>query len=441
MTKPLDRLLCLAGAAILGGVAAVMAWRIIGHQATYLRSPALVLAIMALLFVVGALAIHGWYHRFIRGCSILMINTGIVFALAEGTCRVAGIDFNELLGARTKNEAFPIYFRLPSKPSGEVYFTRDGPAEWTGKPLTTLLKNHRSTDTAYTDEADVTIRYDKDGFRNPTDLMDWDIALVGDSFTESGYLPDEQIFTGLLAAKTGKRVKNLGVTNSGTYSHTHYLRSYGVAPSCRKAVLAFFEGNDLNDNVHEWQNLEKLRKNGIRPSHEIAYEPSLIKTLYHFARDFRKLRLWPRSYANAYFKAANGQEIALSIADAPPSSVGMTLEEKATLSESLAAWATACQELKLEPSLIYLPCKRRVLHGHLRQGTDYPEPDWQLGDLPAYVAAECAKLHIKFIDSTPPLTQKATEGVLTYNTIYDTHFNAEGHRVIAELLAEQLSTP
>lgn len=438
MTKPLDRLLCLAGAAILGGAAAVMAWRIIGHQATYLRSPALALACVALLFAVGALVTQGWYHRFIRGCSILMINTSIVFALAEGTCRVAGIDFNELLGARTKNEAFPIYFRLPSKPSGEVFFTRDGPAEWSGKPLTTLLKNHRSTDIAYTDEADVTIRYDKDGFRNPADLKDWDIALVGDSFTESGYLPEEQIFTGLLASKTGQRVKNLGVTNSGNYSHTHYLRNYGVAPSCRKAVLAFFEGNDLHDNVREHQDLEKLRSSGIRPSHEIPYQPSLLKTLYHFARDFRKLRLSPRSYANAYFKAADGKEIALSIADAPPSSAGMTPEEKSTLSESLAAWAAACRELNMESSLVYLPCKRRVLHGHLRQGQDYPEPNWQPGDLPAHVQAECAKHQIRFIDATPQLTQKAAEGVLTFNTIYDTHFNAEGHRVIAELLAQQL---
>jgi hypothetical protein len=116
----------------------------------------------------------------------------------------------------------------------------------------------------------------------------------------------------------------------------------------------------------------------------------------------------------------------------------MTPEEKSTLSESLAAWAAACRELNMESSLVYLPCKRRVLHGHLRQGQDYPEPNWQPGDLPAHVQAECAKHQIRFIDATPQLTQKAAEGVLTFNTIYDTHFNAEGHRVIAELLAQQL---
>jgi hypothetical protein len=31
--------------------------------------------------------------------------------------------------------------------------------------------------------------------------------------------------------------------------------------------------------------------------------------------------------------------------------------------------------------------------------------------------------------------------VLTFNTIYDTHFDAEGHRGIAELLAEKLIRP
>jgi hypothetical protein len=36
--------------------------------------------------------------------------------------------------------------------------------------------------------------YDRDGFRNP-DLEDWQVVVIGDSLTEQGYLPEEDLFT------------------------------------------------------------------------------------------------------------------------------------------------------------------------------------------------------------------------------------------------------
>ncbi len=439
MTNRGDRLICFAGAAMLGGLAGIMLWRMLGHGAGYLLKPAVLVGGLALLFVIGGALKGGWLQRLVRGCTLLMINTAVVFGVAEVAGRVIGLDYNELLGARKKNEAFPIYFRLPTQPAGDVFFVRHGPDQWTGKPLTTLLTNHRSTDVAYTDEKEVTITYDKDGFRNASDLKDWDVVVAGDSFTESGYLAQGDIFTGLLAERMGKTVKNLGVTDTGNLSHAFYLKTYGKAPACREAVLAFFEGNDLSDNVHEVDAQQTFQKTGKRPSHDIPKEPSLLKTLYHLVRDFRQMTFRPRSYANAIFKGK--EEVPVTIADAPPSSQNMSDKEKAAMGQALDQWAKNCKELGVRAHLLYLPCKRRVLDGHLEQKTDYPEPKWSLGDLPQYIEKECVARGILFVDATPALAQKSKEGVLTYNSIYDTHFNAEGHRVTAEVLSAHLLKP
>ena len=56
--------------------------------------------------------------------------------------------------------------------------------------------------------------------------------------------------------RLGVRVKNLGVSGTGGFSHAAYLKHYGVAPSTSDAVLVFFEGNDLKDLVRELNGVE-----------------------------------------------------------------------------------------------------------------------------------------------------------------------------------------
>lgn len=437
MNPRLQTLLCLLGSLGAGAVAIFLHHRMSTLDAPQWLVPSRALAVFSLLAMGAALMRGGWYQRLVSRVLMLVLVTGLGLGCVEVACQVMGLDFNTLLGARRANEAFPIYFRLPTHHSGEVFFTRDPGSSWTGKPLQTLLKNHRSTDVAYADEKEVTIRYSKEGFRNPDDLADWDIAVTGDSFTESGYLPEEEIFTGVAAAKLGKRIKNLGITDSGNFAHAHYLEAYAKAPSCRVAVLAFFEGNDVTDNVEERRYLHAYQESGESPSRAIPDQHSFIKALWNLVRDFRKLRLTDRSYTNAFFKTMTG-EMPVTIADAPPSSNEMTEAQKEALLSALNRYTFVCQKHEMKPYLLYLPCKRRVLDGYLRQGEDYPEPGWQPGDLPEYLAQKCKVHGVTFIDSTPALKAASKAGLMTFNTIYDTHFNATGHRIVGEMLAEAL---
>lgn len=440
MKTTFDRLLCFVGALGCVAAAALLRWRMMTHDAPHWAIPSIVLAVVGCIALAAGLLKGGLLQRSAAGLMKLALTTAITFGAAEGACRVIGIDFNEVLGARKANEAFPIYFRLPTHPSGEVYFTRDPGGSWTGKPLQTLLKNHRSTDVAYTDEAELTIRYSREGFRNPDDLNDWDIAVVGDSFTESGYLPEKALFTGITAEKLGKRVKNLGITDSGTFAQTHYLEAYGQAPSCKTAVLAFFEGNDLEDNETELRERDLFRATGEKPDRSIPRQPSLLKTIANLVRDFKKIRLSDRSYANACFKSG-GKEIPVTVADAPPASAEMTTTQSKALALSLDEYAAACTKTGMKAHLLYIPCKRRVMHGHLRHGNDYPQPGWQMNDLPEHLQAECAKRGIIFINATPALSSAAALGKPCFNTLYDTHLDATGHQIVGEMLAKAIAAP
>lgn len=440
MKTSFDRLLCFVGALGCLAVAAVMRWRMMTHDAQHWAVPSIVLGVLGGIALAAGLLKGGLLQGGVASLMKLALTTAITFGAAEGACRLIGIDFNELLGARKANEAFPIYFRLPAHPSGEVYFTRDPGSLWTGKPLQTLLKNHRSTDVAYQDEAELTISYSREGFRNPDDLKDWDIAVVGDSFTESGYLPEKTLFTGIAAEKLGKRVKNLGITNSGTFAQTHYLEAYGKAPSCKTAVLAFFEGNDLDDNKRELREREHFRTSGEKPDHSIARQSSLLKTIMNLVRDAKKIRLSDRSYVNAFFKSGD-KEIPVTIADAPPSKAEMSADHSKAMLLSLDEYAAACTKAGMKAHLLYIPCKRRVMHGHLRQVNDYPQPDWQPGDLPEHLQAECEKRGIAFINATPALSAAAAQGQACFNTIYDTHLDATGHQIIGDVLAKALTAP
>ena len=433
-TKLLDRFLFMGTAALLILAGVGMECRAVTHHAIHLRLPGLVCILAGVVFAAALYLPASRIRNLLKTTMIVLINTVLLMGVVEAGCRVAGVDFNALLRVREKNEAFPFYYRAPSKPVGDVFFMRNGPDSWTGRPLSVMLKNHKGTDAAYADEKEVTIRYDRDGFRNPEDLADWDIAVAGDSFTESGYLDESALFTTVLGRSLGLRVKNLGVSDTGNLSHACYLEKFGKAPSCRTALLAFFEGNDIEDNLAEVRDLSRFHSTGQRPDREIRREPSIIRTLYRLVRDIRQVEFRQRSYANADFEAA-GKRVPVTIADAPPAPDQLDGETLNALDLALDTWVGACGRNGVEPWFLYIPCKRRVLHGHISRHADYPQPDWELNSLPEFMREKCTARKIRFVDATPALAEQAAGGVLPYNSIYDTHLNVEGHRKVGQTLA------
>ena len=220
-------------------------------------------------FTWSALAALLPQGRILAAVRLISVNV-VVFAgilgVAEFGCRFAQLNFNALLGqADDPHAEYPVCFRLPQKPLGDIYFHRDGPFTWSGRPLSTLLRLKKATDHAYEDEPTITTSYDADGFRNPSGQTDWQVVVVGDSFVESGSLPFDQIFTTRAAKLSGLSIHNLGVCNTGTLAHLEYLRRFGKSASTQHAVLAFYDGNDVLDTETELDELETFRTTGTRP--------------------------------------------------------------------------------------------------------------------------------------------------------------------------------
>jgi hypothetical protein len=112
----------------------------------------------------------------------------------------------------------------------------------------------------------------------------------------------------------------------------------------------------------------------------------------------------------------------------------------ARLDRAVAGWGTTARELQLRPWLLYLPCKERVLHGYLTMLPSAPVNlvRWKPTDLPELVQSLCRKHGIEFIDATKDLRNLSTKGVLTYNTICDSHLNKQGSVSVGHTLAAAL---
>ena len=372
----------------------------------------------------------------LSGCALSFASLAVSVGSIEFACRLLEVDFSNGLYYN-----YPIFYRKPNVPSGEAFFRRSGPEAWTGRVLATGLRMEGSRENAFENEPVVTVDYSGEGFRNPEELRDWDIVVVGDSFTELGALPYEQLFTTLMGRQLGLRVKNLGVCYTATLSQVHFLRSFGKAPSTRRALLVWFEGNDIGETRDELARLDVARTKGVQPELPTT-QTSFLAALHGL---WKTLTVPGVEYANAYYVQGT-TETPVTIRYSPPSAGKLPDEDRANLQTTLSAYAAACGELGLEPWLAFMPCKHRVLRGHLRfvpiepgsvesnRGYAAKVRAWEGSDLPEYVGESARQRGLRFVDLTPALRDRTERGELTYNGVFDTHLNRLGSEVVAGAL-------
>ncbi len=367
--------------------------------------------------------------------ALAMIMMFFMVAAIEAGCRFIGLDFNRTNQAWQRN---PIFYRQPIEPIGEAFFRRPGPDEWTGKVLTAGAARVNVVEPTFADEQVLTFRYDSNGFRNPPDLKDWQIVVVGDSFTELGYLRDEDLFTTILSQRLGVRVKNLGVGSTGPLTHACYLRHYGKAPSTQQAVLVFFEGNDVKDFNEERQRLEDFKKTGKKPSRDLESKRQ-TSFLVALATAVTAEKKQPGSTQNAIAKWETHEQ-PVTLTYNPPDPDQLDADTQQALDAAVRDWATVSKELGMTPWLAYMPCKRRVLHDVLVFNPDTPRRhvEWKPNQLPQHIERLCQTHGIRFIDLTPALIEQTDREQMTYNPLWDTHLNQHGSQVVAETLAEHL---
>jgi hypothetical protein len=336
----------------------------------------------------------------------------------------------------------PVFYRQPTVPTGEVFFKRAGSQTWTGQVISTRMSQLGYQPNPYLGEPVISVVYDHDGFRNRPGVSDWRIAVAGDSFTELGHLTDDELFTSVAARKLGVSVRNLGTSYTGPLSHLSYLRDYGVAASTTHSIIVFFEGNDLEDLAAEYEDLLRWKETGQRPYREFKKQSSFVKAVgqvvglvkHAATRDKEDL-------ITAYLKATpSGTPV--SLVHAPEGSADMSKETMQRLDYFLTQYAGFGHDRQIEVWLAFMPSKLRVLHGQIEFSASAAErfTNWQPTDLPDVVSALCDQHGIGFLDLTPALTTGTdSENQLLYNSMYDTHLNEAGSRIVGQELARHFS--
>lgn len=379
----------------------------------------------------GALAV-------LANFSLVILSCAMVVTLAELLCRVGGHNFSR---RPAPGDEVPIYYRAPSFHAGEGVFRRPGPASWEGRVLSAYMRVQGWSELPYADERPVRVDYDQFGFRNPTNLVAWDIVVTGDSFVELGYLAYEDLFTTLAGQRLGSRIKNLGVSTTGPISQTFYLKHYGRSPSTKIAVLCFFEGNDLEDLRRERRQIEAFRATG-RPW-EDNYQPSLLKALAE------RVVAPPRSpeggsvpmRTNAFLQSGGREFPITTFGRSPPAWGRLSQKSREELVEALSDWAATAHSLGLTPHVMYLPDGQRVFTGLVR----YADPERgastrSVDDFSSGLGAACTNVGIGFINAFPALRQAAESGHLPYNVFGDGHLTREGSQIVADVLAGALDS-
>ncbi|MCB1126270.1 MAG: hypothetical protein KDM81_07230 [Verrucomicrobiae bacterium] len=401
-----------------------------------LRQPLIATGIIVVLF--GQLTYRPRLARVSAGLCVAVAMLVPALALGEFVFRALHVDFRR---AELTQRDLPPFYRRPLVPSGDCFLRRSGPLVWEGRVINTMCDWLRLETDAYADGPRVAVRYDDDGVRNPPRLADWEIAVAGDSFTELGYLPEERLFTSLLAGRLGRRVKNLGVSHTGPLTQLHYLQTYGIAPSTRTVVIAFFEGNDLDDLCRESEAWRRFEETGTRLR---AVEPqsSLLRALGD-AVVFGGEELKPKTPAKSdAMLVLPGRRIPVSLTNLPLKQSDLTPEVEEELARFLGGYRDLAAQHHLEAWLVYFPCKLRVWHGLLEfpAGAAGTLTNWTPTDLPDHLRGLCVAHEVRFLDVTPALVRTTREeGSLLFNPIVDTHFTAAGCEVVAAAMAEALA--
>lgn len=369
---------------------------------------------------------------------LIMLAIAFVIGVLEISFRLVDFDFEH------QEESFktvPIFFRQPNVPVGEVFFRRPGPDIWTGQVLASGLRVAGGVDDVYRDEPQVTIEYDKLGFRNPDNLTDWDVVVVGDSFVELGFLPYEDLFTTQVGVLAHVRVKNLGVSFSGPLTYDFLLKEYGRAEHARHSMMVFYEGNDIVDLLREKEDLDKFRITGLRTYRTIIRQTSFIQAVYRKVLTGNNATSQPRQIFQNSFFVSNSGEFPLTVSATPPGKSDLAVEQRDALGEALADWARISRGYEMTPWLVYIPSKRRVFEGHLRLAPNALRDliNRAPSNLPDYVRELSEQNGIRFIDPTPALVAETEKGNLTYNPIWDAHLNRPGAHIVAQFIATALN--
>lgn len=304
------------------------------------------------------------------------------------------------------------------------------------------------------------------------------ILVLGDSFMEAYQVPLEESLPYRLQerlAERGVEVLNLGVGGYGTAQELLALEEEGLRYRPDLVVLAFFTGNDVHNNsraieaaaVGEDEATTYARPYARALSLDSAIEwtpPDWERMAPQIERWERRKRSWgdavrravqPAMVVNLVEQGA-GRLLARFVgAEAydPLLALGWPFLREVPDARAAALWQEAwlvTQRLLLEVDrrareagarlvVLVVPVEFQVDPRDLAPlRAAHPELDFDPLKINRELAAFCAGAGIPLVDPTAELAREQAGGRRVYYALEDRHWNAAGHALAAELLAEFL---
>lgn len=311
---------------------------------------------------------------------------------------------------------------------------------------------------------DVTRYDDADGFRRPARVAErYQIAAIGDSFTDGGAVP----WTDVLAAALDVPVRNMGWSGFGPLEYARIARDY-LQDGTEWVLVAYFEGNDLSNTATSYQ---RAQDNGgeLPFSLERNVAPPILDV--RTAAEYGDIVLNPDDWYLYPLEhpALDGAQIAY-ISDY----LWWLNGERATYAESrnAAELRTALESIRVSASqegacvaLVYIPTKEHIYFPYsdpagnriyvLQNARALIQRDdgWLDFEPPApvddallesrlnhqrdVIAQITADAGLRFFDLIPAFEAAAARGEVAYFA-YDSHWNERGHEIAGQTVADYL---
>lgn len=287
--------------------------------------------------------------------------------------------------------------------------------------------------------------YDKNGFRNEEDLTRADIAVIGDSYIESQMMPVARLATTRLAELTQQTVANLGQSGYGPQQELAVLKRYALPLHPKTVVWVFYEGNDLVD-TRDYLNRKAVLKATWGRADGFWYRSFSRNSLVWLTRALKSCVPNPREESQAARTTvvdSKGKPQRLYV-KGRSASVSLSTQEQNSLQEIGGILEEAHRLVQQDGKrfmVVFAPHAYRVYSDITHfESVNGGEPWPKVNDLPDRLRDIVADIspEIDYLDLTPALQSAARESTLVF-FLDDTHWTAEGHRVVAAALAEALA--
>ncbi|HKR80729.1 MAG TPA: hypothetical protein VJR69_13565 [Nitrospira sp.] len=315
--------------------------------------------------------------------------------------------------------------------------------------------------------------YTADGFRSNSSTSDFKVLVVGDSYVEIGE-EDALTLSEQLKQVSGLSTFNLGRGWYGPFQYLELLNRYGSTLRPRYAVLCFFDGNDAEDTRQflKWQGGRSYYSFVLSTKSYVGRYLTAFRDTQHYIQD--RIAYLVRSIVTPAptFSRSNtiegGEQLAHSEKNGTPPDLGLIhigaqavpmrflywnslkttedllkTEEWKAIGKFLKEYERLAAQYEVQPIIVFVPTKIEVYGSQYleRSGKTFLEkikPQLQFENNSHEAFLQLVKdTKLRFVDLLPEFREQARAGKLLYYP-FDTHWNAEGRRIAAELIAHSL---